>query len=285
MFKRVQGPPPILPEPSYDAIEDHFLNYLEFTKNCKTLSVYRKSSTGEMGFSSSDYMNRWASAYKNRYLKKLHQLQDWYNEDPCPVTFITFTTRHKKTEFIPDQITTLKENFVKIKDLIRKRKGKFDYIGNMDFHKTGHAHYHYIFFMDLTEDDIDYIKTVWSEKYGAGSYEKGVHFDAVQADRLNFVVTYIFRHSQKLFDEKFSLPGALRFHSCVRYMFLSEKYKGVRYINCSRAISSIMKLEEDNDHETLCSYQSSRGHKGRKLYLKDGEAGNANEYLDYLLKC
>lgn len=284
MARYIRGPRP-LPGPVYEDIINHFVDYISYTRQSRTLSVYREIETNVYGLSVSDYMNRWANAYKNRYLKKLHQLQDWYNEDPCPVTFVTFTTKHKKTDFIPDQITFLKENFVKIKDLIRKRKGKFDYIGNMDFHKSGHAHYHYIFFVKLDETDIDYVKKIWSQKYGAGSYEKGIHFDVIPQERLNFVVTYIFRHSKKLFDEKFTQPGSLRFHACVRYMYLSEDYKGVRYINCSRNVSKIMKLEDNNEFETLCSYQSSRGKKGRKLYLKDGEEENCNNYLDYLISC
>lgn len=273
-------------KPSLKEIEEDFIEYISYTRQCKTISVYRENDTGLMGLSTSDYMNRWAEAYKNRYLKKLHQLQDWYNKDPLPVTFITFTTKHKRTDFIPDQVTILKEYFTRIKDLIRKRKGKFSYIGNMDFHKTGHAHYHYIFFVKLNDNDIDYIKKIWSEKYGIGSYERGIHFDAVPADRLNFVVTYIFRHSAKLFDEKFEAPGSLKFHSCVRYMFLSDKYKGVRYINCSRDISKIMKLEDNNEFETLCTYQSHKNNKGMKVYTKSKDEINAiNCYLDYLISC
>lgn len=282
-----QGPPP-LPGKIYGDIIDNFIGYIHFSRSLKTWSVYKDNNTGELGLSTSEYMNRWAVGYKNRYLKKLHQLQDWYNLDPQPVTFITFTTRHKKTDFIPDQITILKEYFVRIKDLIRKRKGKFSYIGNMDFHKSGHAHYHYIFFLKLDKSDIDYVKKIWSEKYGVGSYDRGVHFDIIPQDRLNFVVAYIFRHSVKLFDEEFKVPGSLLFHSCVRWMYERDDYKGVRFINCSRDISKVMKLPENNDYTTLIAYQSGRGHKGRKLYTHPDyskDQTEINNYLEYLIRC
>lgn len=243
-------------EAYYQDIEADFLRYLNDTGQQLYLVCKESTDLENLQCKKCDYAHRWSKTYKNRFLARLCLLQDWYLLNPYKVTFMTLTTYQERDMLIEDQITLLKESWDKLLKVLRRLRPGLDYFANMDFHKTGYSHYHVILFCSLKKSEEKKIREIWNKKYQAGHRFYGVNFQVRMRDNINYLISYVLKHSSKVLHSDSKTPGFLRFHSVVWHMGRMSKqkepgvnvYSAVRLFSVSRRLSSIMKLPESDEH-------------------------------------
>lgn len=195
-------------------------------------------------------LHRWKPEYKKRVIRKMQSLNDWYNCYKYPVTMITFTTRQKGLS-IPDQITFLKSNFVKAKDVMRK-VSKFPYFWVIEPHKTGFGHIHCLAFKEFSSDERDNIRKLWVEKYKAGVYQAAPKFVMKKNSiHLESAAAYVIKYMKKTMEYdllKNDDSGYFKFSSWVWKMSRHDTdYKGVRIWGCSQDISQVIAYQGEPD--------------------------------------
>lgn len=285
-------------EEYYLNIEQEWTQYLLDTNQQCYYSAADTSQCGDVTVNLFDYCHRWSNSYVNRFLKKLYKLQEWYLLFPCPVTFLTLTTYQPKGQLIEDQIILLKQSWNKLIRVLRKDIPGLQYIWAMDFHKTGYGHLHIILF-----DKIDPIKVLkyqmlWETQYLAGSAKNGITFKFKEQDHIMYLVSYLFKHTAKVFISSKDVIGFKRFHSVIWSMgrnssYASEglyadeqiqtypgvpSYQQIRLFGVSRRIASAMKLTPEDKRVIKVNHTYSPGDETSTIY-QDG-----NEKLDEVYK-
>jgi len=228
--------PPELPKKSYNSFkQSDFLRYLHDTKRTKFVA-YSLSGVRIL-----PYIHRWSIPYRNMILAKLYRLSDWYDTHVSNVTMLTFTTYQKNITY-PDQLMLLKKSFNKIRQTISKFEGNSQYFWILEHHKSGYAHMHCMYFRFFSQVEQQTIRSLWSDKYGAGSAAHGVNFSGQikQQTSIGSLKAYLMKYLSKTFyDES---PGQLLFNFNVWAMQQSDDYPGIRLLGSSRAVSAIMKF-------------------------------------------
>jgi|GEM_PF-2252063 len=237
------------------------------------------------------YIHRWKEEYKKRLLAKFYKLDEWFASNNLDATFFTFTTRQQDFQFKADQYTFLKKNFQKVRDNMRKMKGKFSYIWVAEPHKSGYAHIHMLAFTAFTDDEKETVKRLWCDKYNAGVREAldiqeikavddfGEH-QKTGSHRLQSPKNYILKYLKKTFNEKDTDLSYFLFSATAWYMgrkgiqeyeknnrkpelvtgwypgknekIKENDYHMFRFYGSSRDLSSIMKLDDsESDFITL----------------------------------
>lgn len=269
-------------EAYYQDIEAEFLAYLSRTGQQLYLVCKESTDIENLQCRKCEYSHRWSKSYKNRFLARLCLLQDWYLLHQYPITFMTLTTRQKKNELIEDQITLLKESWEKLLKVLRRMRPGLDYFVNMDFHRTGYAHYHIILFCTLKKSEEKKIREIWSLKYGVGHRLFGVNFQVRMRDNINYLISYVLKHSSKVLHSDSTTPGFLRFHSVIWHMGRMSKqkepgvnkYTGVRLFSVSRRLSSVMKLPENDEHALRVVHIGVNQITEQYLYTESDEYNN-----------
>ncbi len=237
------------------------------------------------------YIHRWTEAYKKRLLAKFYKLDEWFASNNLDATFFTFTTRQQDFLCKADQYTFLKKNFQKVRDNMRKMKGKFSYIWVAEPHKSGYAHIHMLAFTAFTDDEKETVKRLWCDKYNAGVRE-ALDIQDVKAEddfgehiktgsrKLQSPKNYILKYLKKTFNEEDTDLSYFLFSATAWYMgrrvnreyennerevvigwypgkntkqdIKEKKYSMFRFYGSSHDLSSIMKLDEsESDFLTL----------------------------------
>ena len=153
-----------------------------------------------------EYIHRWTNTYRKSIIAKFYQLEEYFKERGCPpLTLLTLTTYQDGDYSVSmtGGITTIEEGFNILKKgwkwlsmWIRKHHPELEYITIMEPHKTGYPHLHVILFGTLPETSQKTIKSLWSEKYKAGSYDNGADFtisdpkEGIKSIR-NYLIKYI----------------------------------------------------------------------------------------------
>ncbi len=211
--------------------------------------------------------------YQNEQMAKLYRLNDWYNTLPPNrrvITMMTLTTYQRDFKNYFEQYDFLRDSWLKLKDVMKKELGDFDYLVIAEPHKSGFVHYHILLFKWVANSQAKRYQTLWYENYIAGSKSRGINFKVDMSGSVrslkNYLMKYMAKNFTLTFDEKFipdtdlmrfSEPSKERaslspenksyflkvFHAVKWYMNKRDSdYKGFRAFQPSRTLSRIMAL-------------------------------------------
>lgn len=233
----------------------NFICYVSDTAKRSFRIKMQNVVTGEGFIKWKPYIHRWTEIYKRGVLAKFYQLEAYLKEAPKPAVLISLTvsTRNKTYEQVLTELTAGRK---KILDVLRWKFDTQDYFWCLEPHKSGFAHLHLIYFYSISEPDQVFLKKLWSEKYGYGSFENGIDFSLPRsssdgscpagsiASIRNYAMKYVSKglHSGSSHEIEFMghvVPlemslGELLFNSILK------KTKS-RLWGCSRHFSEVMK--------------------------------------------
>jgi hypothetical protein len=198
-----------------------------------------------------EYIHRWTLTYRRGVIKKFYQLEEWHEQNPVPITMLTLTTYQDgqysatitgKKLTIPESFHKLKNSWDSLRDAIKRRLPNVPFVWIMEPHQSGYPHLHIILFADVDRGTQESIKTLWSKKYQAGSYDHGADFavskpeESIKSIR-NYLVKYIAKGftstGSKYEDGDIWTAGQTVFYALVR------KYRW-RLFGASRDICKVM---------------------------------------------
>lgn len=201
----------------YAEITFQFLSYLTAT----SITKFRVEGYKRLDSSPVDhdlpYVHRWTTIYRNSILARLYLLDDWYRENPSPVTMLTLTTYQDgpTSILVKGRLVTIEESFeilaegkTKVMKMMRKNLPSVPYVAIMEPHQSGYPHLHIVVFADINQALQERLKRLWSEKYGAGSYAHGLDFEARTPTSIESVRNYLMKYVAKGFvntGSKFSV--------------------------------------------------------------------------------
>jgi hypothetical protein len=176
--------------------------------------------------------HRWTTGYRKKLLAKLYLLDDYIKQNPSSVTLLTLTiyqdgdyseemTGKKLT--IQESFELLKKSWKNLSMMIRHILPGTEYIWIVEPHKTGYPHFHVVLFSGVSIGVQEKIKTLWSEKYQAGSLEHGAQFEIRRPDQaIESLRNYLMKYIAKGFistDSRYGGDGwtasELVFNACV----------------------------------------------------------------------
>ena len=234
------------------------------------------------------YVHRWTEEYKKRLLAKFYKLDDYFKALPAQdATFFTFTTRQKDFKNKADQYTFLKDNFRKVRDNMRKMH-KFSYIWVAEPHKSGYAHIHLLALCTFTPEEQETVKRLWCDEYEAGVRQAmdiqeissktdfGLH-NKSGSNALQSPKNYILKYLKKTFTEETDLSYFM-FSATAWHMGQNPNYKRFRFYGTSRDLSSIMKLDNDDDDDFKAISVNLQLSSGEEINLYDGDATHRITY-------
>lgn len=237
-----------------------FRDYLDFTgKATIDLTLYDMKEM-KVTVLHLPYMTRWCEKYRNRTLAKFYKFNQWWEEQGRPpLTLLTLTTyqdsayaekHHGSRVNLQEGFEILKDAWNRLRQMMRNRVlcRAFDYLWAMEphlKHDSGYPHLHVVIVGELTDEEKEEVKRLWSEVYNAGSREHGANFAESCLDAKKDIRNagfYLFKYLGKGFclDPEKMTPGELRFNTV-----LWEK--GYRQWGASRNISKAMRLDKGED--------------------------------------
>ena len=176
--------------------------------------------------------HRWTTGYRKKLLAKLYLLDEYIEQNPSAVTLLTLTVYQDgeyseqitgKKLSIQESFELLKKSWKKLSMMIRTILPGTEYIWIVEPHKTGYPHLHLVLFSDVSMGIQEKIKTLWSEKYQAGSLEHGAQFEIRRPDQaIESLRNYLMKYIAKGFistDSRYGGDGwsasELVFNACV----------------------------------------------------------------------
>jgi hypothetical protein len=176
--------------------------------------------------------HRWTTAYRKKLLAKLYLLDDYIKQNPSQVTLMTLTVYQGgdyseqvtgKRLTISESFELLKKSWKNLSMMIRTFLPGTEYLWIVEPHKTGYPHLHVALFSDVPESIQERIKTLWSAKYRAGSFEHGADFEIRKPDQaIESLRNYLMKYIAKGFistDSRYGGEGwtasELVFNACV----------------------------------------------------------------------
>lgn len=235
-------------------IKGEFFEYLERTSNSVMIFHGHEMRFNEPVISRGEYVHRWSGRYKKRLLARFYKLDAWFRENSCDTTLMTLTTVHRGS--LPDQYTLLLNHYRKLRDAMRRPHflGKFTYFYVLEPHQDGYIHLHMLIFQELTREQQERIKSIWSERYGVGVADALDFEIKTVAGGLHSPRNYLMKYLAKTFDidpASTDTSSAFFLFSAVAW-WMGQKgtgYSRVRFWNCSRDLQPILKLDEVDGDE------------------------------------
>jgi len=137
-------------------------------------------------------------------------------DNPGIVTMFTLTTyqgshsRYNNGSFsrmatgkdltILDCFNLLKVSRTKFLNVLRNRYPGINYVWILEPHETGYPHCHLVVFREFSENEQQEIKRLWSGKYQAGSYDRGIEVTSKQSDEsIQSIRNYLMKYMTKQF--------------------------------------------------------------------------------------
>jgi len=210
-----------------------------------------------------EYIHRWTPAYRKAIISKFYQLQEWWEQNPTPITLLTLTT-YQDGDYsvsVKGGVTTIEEGFDILKKgwrwlsmWLRKWYPDIEYVQIMEPHKSGYPHLHVVLFGELPDSAQETIRKLWSEKYKAGSADHGVDFSIRSPDTgiksiKNYLVKYIAKtlvngKTGSKFEDEVNAwtPGELLFNATIK----AHKW---RLWGASLALSKVMAYKGSDLHD------------------------------------
>ena len=94
----------------------------------------------------------------------------------------------------------LKESRKKFLNVLRNRYPGINYVWVLESHETGYPHCHLVVFREFSETEQTTIKQLWSEKYHAGSYARGIEVTLKRSDEsIHSIRNYLMKYMTKQF--------------------------------------------------------------------------------------
>jgi hypothetical protein len=123
----------------------------------------------------------------------------------------------------------------KLLNVLRNRYQGINYVWVLEPHETGFPHCHLIIFREFSDDQQKVIKQLWSEKYRAGSFDRGIDFTLKKSDEsIRSIRNYLMKYMIKQFgngDEPWSdgelLFNAMVWASCTRMWGASKELTAI----------------------------------------------------------
>lgn len=164
------------------------------------------------------YIHRWTDIYHKSILAKFYILDDWMKNNPGMVTMFTLTTyQGSKSRFndgsysrevkgrnltILECFDLLRESRTKFLNVLRNRYRGINYFWVLEPHATGYPHCHLVVFQEFSDVEQKEIKRLWSEKYQAGSYKRGIKISSKRSDEsIQFIRNYLMKYMTKQFGK------------------------------------------------------------------------------------
>lgn len=216
----------------YSKVSRDFVNYLRLMDSMG-LCVSGWNNRDNKGINKLFIANhRWTTGYRKKLLAKLYLLDQYIQENPSAITLLTLTVYQDgeyseqvtgKKLTIPESFELLKKSWKKLSMMLRAILPGTEYIWIVEPHKTGYPHLHVVLFTDVTIGMQERIKTLWSEKYHAGSFENGADFEIRRPDQaIESLRNYLMKYIAKGFistDSRYGGDGwtasELVFNACV----------------------------------------------------------------------
>lgn len=165
------------------------------------------------------FVHRWTPIYHKSILAKFYTLDEWMRDNPGMVTMFTLTTYQSSTSryndgsysrkvlgkdlSILDCFNLLKASRTKFLNVLRNRYPGIYYVWVLEPHETGNPHCHFVAFREFPVSEQDEIKRLWSEKYKAGSFDRGIEVTSKRSDEsIHSIRNYLMKYMAKQF-----IPG------------------------------------------------------------------------------
>lgn len=221
-----------------------FKHYLSEKKGMKINLHGMTFDRGEVDdlYLSIPYVHRWTKEYRNYTLAKFYRLEAWWKCHRPPVTMLTLTTYQDGAHSLKvkgrrvsrdEAFEILKSSWLKLLRVLRYHLGgTFNYTGVFEPHKSGYPHLHVLIFKVIPDALQERIRSLWTDRYGAGSLEHGVEFTFRPVDDIKSIKNYLMKYLAKSFDYV-NNRNYLMFNTIIWE-------KGYRVIVCSQALSHVM---------------------------------------------
>jgi len=252
----------------YADVVNAFKGFLQETESAKLSMLLRHKDTLHIKKIEMEVLTRWKKAYKNRVLARFYKLNDYLKESGTDYTFCTFTTRQDMT--LEEQYEFIKAKFRKLRDVMRKEIGKFDYVWVTEAHKTGYAHIHMLAFCIIPDKMQEHYKELWQNKYEAGD-KKGMDF-STSADKgqlrsvKNYIMKYISKTLDCLTENAEMLHNAVAWHMSRRSNVNS---KGFRFYGMSKNLTSVCSLRGADAGQYYCIKSVYTDSNGNSRVLRE----------------
>lgn len=186
--------------------------------------------------------------YQNEQMAKLYRLNAWYNSlipSKRVVTMMTLTTYQRGFKSFFEQYDFLRDSWLKLKDVMKKELGDFEYLVVAEPHKSGFAHYHILLFKWIANSQALRYQKLWYEKYVAGSGSHGINFNVSMSGALRSVKNYLMKYMAKTFsmtyEERFDDSGYFPDSDLKRFSEPSGQ-NSMRSLLCPEAKSYFLKV-------------------------------------------
>lgn len=239
---------------SHSNVVESFKNYLLSTKQY-SFRLTGTSNNEEVSVLH-PYVHRWTDLYQKSILAKFYALDDWMKNNPGVVSMFTLTTyQGSKSKFndgsyskkitgkdltILDCFDLLKDSRTKFLNVLRNRYPGINYVWVLEPHETGYPHCHLVAFREFSEAEQISIKELWSEKYHAGSFDRGIEITSKNSDEsIHSIRNYLMKYMTKQFGSGYE-PwgwGELLFNAMVWAT-------GTRMWGASKELTAVMRKPE-----------------------------------------
>lgn len=202
-------------------------------------------------------MNRHKPEYKKRVWAKIQCLNDWYKENPTPISMVTLTVYQRELEMW-EQFDLLKEGYQRVRKMLHKYIGAVPYLWVIEPHESGSPHMHLLVFSDIPTGLQEKLTDLWMNKYNPGASIQGhrcdqsINFEITQAQKsLDSAAGYVFAYVGKTLN-----PELLKDRESGYFLFsawvwkMSQRnndYTGVRTWDCSQDLKQIMKTAKPSN--------------------------------------
>lgn len=103
---------------------------------------------------------------------------------------------------IQESLDLLKASRTKFLNVLRNRYPGINYVWVLEPHETGYVHCHLVVFREFSDEVQEAIKRLWSEKYRAGSFERGVEVTSKRSDEsIKSIRNYLMKYMTKQFGK------------------------------------------------------------------------------------
>lgn len=247
----------------YAPLVRQLAEYVRTTSRCSFLhrgAVYRDDVWQDVE-QNAEYLHRFTVTYRRGVVAKMYQLDDWWDEHRTPVTLLTLTTyqdgaysRSVKGRglTIPEAFLTLKTSWDSLRKSLRFYLHDTQWVWVVEPHQSGYPHLHVAVFADVERGTQEAIKRLWSEKYGAASYEHGADFDVRKpSGDISSIRNYLLKYLAKGFITTGSKFGEDDDWTPGQAVFYALAWReGWRLFGATKDLCRVMAYKKDIDERT-----------------------------------
>jgi len=102
---------------------------------------------------------------------------------------------------VEEQFDLLKISHTKFLNVLRNRYPGINYVWVLEPHETGNSLCHLFVFREFSDNEHQEIKRLWSEKYQAGSFDRGIEVTSKRSDEsIRSIRNYLMKYMTKQFS-------------------------------------------------------------------------------------